>query len=92
VSSDQNLKDLQRQYDNTESQIRSLKSLGVELTSYGAMLSSALLNKLPHDIRLIVSRKVSSTDLDMDSPLQTLEELELVAREQASNPSHSQPR
>jgi len=55
------------------------------------MLSSVLLNKLPHDIRLIVSRKISSTDLDMDSLLQTFEE-ELVARERAFNPSHSQPR
>ena len=33
----------------------------------GAMLSSVLLNKLPPDVHLIVSRKVSSMDLDMDS-------------------------
>ena len=91
VSSDQNLKDLRRLYDNTESHIRSLKSLGVESTSYGAMLSSVLLTKLPPDVRLIVSRKISSTDPDMDSILRTFEE-ELVARERASNPSHSQPR
>ena len=80
VSSDQNLKQLSRLYDNTESHIRSLKSLDVDSTSYGAMLSSVLLNKLPPDIRLIVSRKLSSTELNMDDLLQTYEE-ELVARE-----------
>ena len=57
------------------------------------MLSSVLLTKLPTDLRLIVSRKVTSTDLNMDSLLQTFEE-ELVARERASNsnPSHTPPR
>ena len=62
VSSDNHLKDLRRLYDTTQSHIRSLKSLGVEATSYGAMLSSVLLTKLPPDLRLIVSRKVSCND------------------------------
>ena len=68
----------------------SLKSLGVEPTAYGAMLSSVLLTKLLPDLCLIVSRKVSTTDLDMDSLLQTFEE-ELVARKRAVNP-HTQVR
>ena len=68
---------------------RSLKALGVEPESYGAMLSSVLLTKLPPEIRLIVSRKVSSDDLDMDSLLKTCEQ-ELIAQERASN-SVSQP-
>ena len=46
VTSDQNLKELWHLYDNTESYIRSLKSLGVDSASYGAMLSPGLLNKL----------------------------------------------
>ena len=93
MTSDQNLKDLRRLYDSTESRMRSLKSLGVESESYGAMLSSVLLTKLPTDLRLIVSRKVTSTDLNMDSLLKTFEE-ELVARERASNSnsSHTPPR
>ncbi|XP_064388661.1 uncharacterized protein LOC135336735 [Halichondria panicea] len=95
VTSDQNLKDLRRLYDSTESHMRSLKSLGVESESYGAMLSSVLLTKLPTDLRLIVSRKVASTDLNMDSLLKPFEE-ELVARERASNSNsnsfHTPPR
>ena len=85
VPSDQNLKALRQLYDATESHIRSLKSLGVDSTSYGALLSSVLLNKLPPDIHLIVSRKVASSELDMDSLLQAFEE-ELAAREQP--PTH----
>ncbi len=53
VTSNQNLKDLRRLYDSPESHMRSLKSLGVASESYGAMLSSMLLTKLPTDLRLI---------------------------------------
>ncbi len=91
VTLDHNTKDLRQLYDSTESHIRSLKALGVEPTSYGAMLSSVLLTKLPPDLRLIVSRKVSDADLDMGELLATFEE-ELTARERAAKPSHSQTR
>ena len=75
VTSDQNLRDLRRLY---ESHVRSLKSLGIEAASYGAMLSPILLSKLPPDIRLIVSRKASATEMSMDDLLKTFQE-ELVA-------------
>ena len=44
------------------------------------MLSSILLSKLPPDMCLIVSRKVSADDLDMETFKQ-----ELIARERASD-------
>ena len=47
VSSDRHLRDLRRLYDKTESHVCSLKSLGIEATSYGALLSPVLLAKLP---------------------------------------------
>lgn len=43
VASDNHLRDFQRLYDKAKSNIRSLKALGVESESYGAMLSSVLL-------------------------------------------------
>lgn len=89
ISSDHQLMDLRRLYDQSETNIRSLKALGVEPASYGTMLSSVLLTKLPPELRLIVSRKISSDDLDMDSLLKTFEQ-ELTARERANNTS-SQP-
>ena len=58
VASDSHLRDLRRLYDQAEANIRSLKALGVETESYGAMLSSVLLNKLPPELRLIVSREI----------------------------------
>ena len=92
VTSDHSLKELRHLFDTIESHLRSLRSLGVESTSYGAMLSPVLLMKLPPELRLIVSRKTSATDLSMDNLLETFEE-ELVARERASGPKAStQPR
>ena len=83
ISSDRHLRDLRRLYDKTESHIRSLKSLGIEATSYGALLTPVLLAKLPPELRLVVSRKVSDSNLDMDALLATFEE-ELTARERAN--------
>ena len=80
MSSDNHLRDLRRLYDTTEPHIQNLKSLGVEATLYGAMLSSVLLTNLPPDLRLIVSRKVSSDDeITIENLLKLFEE-ELVAR------------
>ena len=102
VTSDRHLCDRRQLYDQSEANIRSLKALGINNDSYGAMLSSVLLSKLPPDIRLIVSRKASADSLDMDVLLESFEQ-ELTARERASsstqpsthlthrnhNPSHS---
>jgi hypothetical protein len=54
-SSDRHLRDLRQLYDNTESHVCSLKSLGIEAASYGTLLSPVLLAKLPPDLRLIVN-------------------------------------
>ena len=83
ISSDRNLKELRQLYDHTEAHVRSLRSLGIEAASYGALLSPVLLSKLPPDLRLIVSRKVSDANLNMDALLTTFEE-ELTARERAN--------
>ena len=88
VTSSHNLRALRHLYDLTESHVRSLKSLGVE-SSYGSMLSSVLLNKLPSDLRLIISGKVSESDWNLDSLLKTTEE-ELIARERVE-PKPNQP-
>ena len=53
ITSEQNVRGLRRLYDDVESHIRSLKSLGVASDSYGALLSPVLLNKLPPELRLI---------------------------------------
>ena len=54
-------------YDRSESDIQSLKSNGMETSSYGAMLYSVLLTKLPPEIRLI-SRRETLTWLSFWKP------------------------
>ena len=83
VTSDTNLKSLRHLYDVVEAQVRGLKALGVASNSYGSLLSSVLLNKIPKEIRLIISRKVGGGDWDLDQMLKMLHE-EVRARERAS--------
>ena len=84
VASDEHLRELRKLYDEAETNIRSLRTLGIEPESYGAMLSSVLLNKLPRELRLIVSRRISADDLNVEVILKVFEE-ELSARERAQN-------
>ena len=49
-----------------ETHIRSLCSLGVPSKSYGTLLSSIVMNKIPHDLRLIISREITEEEWDLD--------------------------
>ena len=89
VTSVHNLKSLRHLYDLVESHIRSLKSLGVSSDSYGSLLSSVLLNKLPQELRLIVSRKVTDADWSLDALMKVMEE-EVEARERTQTSSAQQ--
>ena len=90
VNSSQNLKGLCRLYDTIESNVRSLKSLGVASDTYGTLLASALFNKIPQEIQLIVSRKCGSSDWKLDELMTTLSE-ELEARERTTTVPGSTP-
>ena len=82
VSSQFNLKGIRHLHSLIETQVRSLKSLGVTPESYGTLLSSVLLNKLPQELRLIVSRKTADNERVMK-----VVEKEIEAREQAATTS-----
>ena len=71
-----------RTYDEVESHVRSLNLLGVLPESYGSVVASTLLNKLPHDVQLIVSRGVSDAEWNLECFLKTLND-EIEARERA---------
>ena len=69
-----------------------LKSSGVAADSYGGLLSSVLLTKLPSELRLIVSRSTGEREWDLDGVMTELAK-ELEARERTSVSSHThQPR
>ena len=86
VGSPHDTRKLRRLYDSVETQVRGLRALGVDANSYGVLLSSTLLNKLPAEIRLIVSRGLANDGMDLDKMLE-LFEVELSARERASCPT-----
>ena len=52
---------------------RSLKSLGIPSSSYGSLLSSIIVNKLPQELQLIISREIKDQDWPLDNIMHALE-------------------
>ena len=82
VKSGLNIQALRQLHNLIESQVRSLKSLGVSSSSYGSLLSSVVMSKLPQDLRLIITQEVKD-EWDLDHILDVFRS-ELEAREQAN--------
>ena len=80
VVSSQNSRALHRLFDNVSCHVRSLKSLGVKSDNYGSLLCPVFLNKIPADLQLIVSRKVSEADWNVDLLMAAIKE-EITVRE-----------
>ena len=59
VSSYHHLKGLRRLYESTEANMRGAHALGVSTGSHGSLLTSILMDKLPAEIRIIVSRELT---------------------------------
>ena len=55
VTLSRDLRVLQKLHDHVQSHVRSLSALGVDVATYGSLLSSVILNKLPTDLQLIIS-------------------------------------
>ena len=82
VGSIDNVKMLRQLYDKVETHVRSLTSLGVNSGSYGNLMISILMNKLPQAMRVIVTKALGST-WTLDKMLNTVKS-ELEARERAN--------
>ncbi|KAL5459979.1 hypothetical protein EMCRGX_G033382 [Ephydatia muelleri] len=97
VTSNHNLKGLRRLYDLVGTHMRSLCSLGISSTSYGSLLSSVVMNKLPQEIRVSISKEVTGESLDLEAIMKIVEK-EISVREQATatvtvtSPVKKQPR
>ena len=83
VTSNHNLEGLRYLYDLVESHVRSLRSLGIPSSSYGSLLSSIFMTKLPQELRVTVSREITNDEWDLDSIMKAVER-EIAARELAS--------
>ena len=90
VTSNHDLRGLRRIYHLVEVHVRGLKALGVSSESYGNLLSSVLMNKIPQELRLIVSREIKQGDWELDPLLKALHQ-ELEARERAMGATVSLP-
>jgi len=84
VTSQYNLRALRRLHDQVEFQVRGLRALGMSAESYARLLSPVVLNKLPQELQLIVSREMKDRRLHLDE-LMTVIDVEIKARECASN-------
>lgn len=72
--------ELRKLHDNIESQVRSLSALGLDSKNYGPMLIPVIINKIPNEIKLSVSKDQGKDVWDITKLLQILRE-EIEARE-----------
>ena len=80
VASDSNLKRLRELYDQVEAHIRALQAIEVESESYGKLLIPLLMEKLPANLRLIISRSIDKDEWDLGVLLRAFDN-EIEARE-----------
>ena len=83
VTSNNNTRALRHLHDKIESNVRSLSAMGVVAESYGTLLSSVIVNKLPSGLRLMIGRKICEGEWKLVSILKELAQ-EIEAREWTS--------
>jgi hypothetical protein len=77
---DANDKRMRPLYDQIEVNVRSLQALGVSAEMYGSLLIPVLMEKIPNEFQLIISRQMKSDTWDITKLLDIFKE-ELEARE-----------
>ena len=82
VTSRYHVRSLRQVHDTVESNVRSLKSLRVSRESYGGLLSSILMNKLPQEFRLVITKEMGDDDWQLHQLLDIFKRA-LEARERA---------
>ena len=88
ISSEKDVKGLRRIFDNIETNIRSLKALGIDSSQYGALLIPVVKRKIPEEIRLSLSKTLKKEDWTLDRILELFGD-EIEARERCSQTSIS---
>ena len=53
-------------YDTVEIHIRGLTSLGLSQESYKVQLSPVVMKKLPHELRIVISHKITDDQWNLD--------------------------
>ena len=87
VTSATDLLELRQLYDSVETHMRGLKSLGVTAETYGSLLSPVFVNKLPVEMRVLISRQVPEASWSLEELLKAML-AEIEARERVAVDSH----
>ena len=88
VERDRDLQGLRRLDDDIESHVCSLRSLDVDDDNYGSLLTPIIMERLPHQFKLTISRQVGDDTWDLTQLLFLIED-ELKARENCLTPNSS---
>ena len=80
IKSKDNIKSLRTLYNHVESCVRNLKALKLEVQGYGSLLIPILKEKLPDELKIVISRKFGGSIWTLDLLLTYLNE-ELRAQE-----------
>ena len=80
VKFSRNIKELRHLIDQIESHVRSLSTVGVKSDHFGPMLIPMVLERLPDDVKLEVSRKLGKQNWKIEEFMQVLKG-EIAARE-----------
>ena len=80
VSRLSDVKGLRNLFDLTESQVRSLQALGLEAKNYGPLFIPVLLQKLPAELKLMISRQFGKEAWEVELILKAFKK-ELEAQE-----------
>ncbi len=77
-------------YDKIETHVRSLQNLGISSESYGSLLIPVIVNKLPVELQLVISRKLDKANWDVEKFMEEFK-TELEARERCNMINSSHP-
>ena len=75
-----NVTELRELYDRIESNVRALKTVGIQQEHFGSLLIAIILEKIPNVIRLQISRQLGKENWNIDEFLQCINR-EISARE-----------
>ena len=65
IASDRDVKAIRLFYDDIESHVRSLDRLGINSQEYGALLVPFIIERLPHQLKLIIGRNIKDKIWDL---------------------------
>ena len=83
ITSDRNVKAMRLFYDNIENHVRTLDGLGINSEEYGALLASAIIERLTHQLKLIIGQNINDKICDLTKILSIINE-NLIAHKNCS--------